>query len=460
MQPIGLAERINNRIGNIRSKQFARLSNANSKELWAAVKGRHNNNLASQYGHILTSPDSVNKFFATVATDDDYDASVVVNLRNDVSLNDLESVSCFTEMDVEPLLRKLKNTAPGYDNIPSWVFRCCSYELAGIVAFIINYSFQTGTVPSTWLTAIVTPVPKVTNPKSISDFRPISVTPILSRLTEKLLVRKWLRPALPTGDLIDQYAFKPTGSTECALINCLDCVTRMLDSNEYVRCMLVDFSKAFDTVNHVIIIKKLNLLDIPPSIKNWVIAFLTRRSQITKISYSFSSMLVINRSIVQGSGVGPYLYLLLESDLHPLSVQNLIFKYADDTNLLVPQHSDFSMVDEFNHIQDWARQNKMIINYTKTKEIVFHKPHPSKYALAPSFQNIEIIHDAKLLGVILSDNLSFEKHVCSLLACCSQRFYLLKLLRDGGMSPNNLNTVFRLLLLIESCIVLLPGEVF
>jgi hypothetical protein len=79
-------------------------------------------------------------------------------------------------------------------------------------------------------------------------------------------------------------------------------------------------------------------------------------------------MLVINHSIVQGSGVGPYLYILLESDLHPLSVQNLIFKYADDTNLLVPQHSDFSMVDEFNHIQDWARQNKMIIIILKPKK--------------------------------------------------------------------------------------------
>jgi hypothetical protein len=165
----------------------------------------------------------------------------------------------------------------------------------------------------------------------------------------------------------------------------LDCVTRILDSNEYVRCILVDFSKAFYTVdlNHAIIIKKLNLLDIPPSIKNWVIAFLTGRSQITKISYSLSSMLGINRSIVQGSGVGPNLSILLESDLHPLSVKKLIFKYADDTNLLVPQHSDFSIVDEINHIQDWARQNKMIIIYTKTKEIVFHKPHPSKYALAP-----------------------------------------------------------------------------
>ena len=175
----------------------------------------------------------------------------------------------------------------------------------------------------------------------------------------------WLRPALLTNDLIDQYAFKPTDSIECALIDCLDSVTRMLDSNDYVRCMLVDFSKAFDIVDHAIVVKKLNVLQIASSIKNWVIAFLTGRSQITKISSSFSSSLLINRSIIQGSGIGPYLYLLLESDLHPLSAKNRIFKNADDTNLLVPEYSDVSMVDEFKNIQDWACQKKMNINYEK-----------------------------------------------------------------------------------------------
>jgi hypothetical protein len=104
----------------------------------------------------------------------------------------------------------MKNTSPGYDNIPCWVFKTCSYELAGVIAFIINYSIRSGVVPSTWLTAIVTPVLKVSNPKNLSDFRPISVTPVLSRLTEKLIVRNWLRSALSEIDLSDQFAFRPT----------------------------------------------------------------------------------------------------------------------------------------------------------------------------------------------------------------------------------------------------------
>jgi Reverse transcriptase (RNA-dependent DNA polymerase) len=112
------------------------------------------------------------------------------------------------------------------------------------------------------------PVPKVSNPLAFSDFRPIAVTPALSRLTETLLVRYWLRPALSTLDPRDQFAFRPTGSTNCALINCFDYITRMLECNTYVRCMLTDFSKAFDIVNHAIVISKLNSLNIHAPIKN------------------------------------------------------------------------------------------------------------------------------------------------------------------------------------------------
>jgi hypothetical protein len=87
-------------------------------------------------------------------------------------------------------------------------------------------------------------------------------------------------------------------------------------------------------------------------IKNWVISFLTGRSQMTMVSGSLSSSLKINRSIVQGSGISPSLYILMESDLHPLSKDNLIFKFADDTNLLVSEQADIPMHVEFVNIQE------------------------------------------------------------------------------------------------------------
>ena len=279
-----MAERINGLIAESRSKLLLGLANSTSKGLWAAVKGTQNKgNGLNKCNDVLSSPDLVNQFFANVATAKDYSLAEIISMRPPMSFdsNKLDSDISFSEMDIEPLLRKMKNSAPGCDNIPCWIYNYCSYELAGIIAFMINYSLRTGTLPTTWLTAIVTPIPKVPNPKCLTDYRPISVTPLLSRLTEKLLVRHWLRSALTAVDLRDQFAFKPTGSTTCALINCFDYVTKMLESNHYVRCILIDFTKAFDMVDHAILIRKLNYLDVPACIKNWIISFLTGRSQVT-----------------------------------------------------------------------------------------------------------------------------------------------------------------------------------
>jgi hypothetical protein len=187
-----------------------------------AVKGKDNRSASARarYDSLLSHPDLVNRFFATIANSDDYRPTDIAELRNVITCDDLQQLERFsiTDIDIEPYLRKLKNTALGNDNIPAWVFRMCSYELAGIIAFIINYSFRSGTIPSNWLTAFVTPVPKVSKPLSLSEFRPISVTPILSRIAEKLLVAHWIKPAFTDIDIRDQFAFKPTGSTECALI--------------------------------------------------------------------------------------------------------------------------------------------------------------------------------------------------------------------------------------------------
>jgi hypothetical protein len=110
---------------------------------------------------------------------------------------------------------------------------------------------------------------------------------------------------------------------------------------------LVDFSKAFDTVDHVLVVRKLNDLGFPGSIVNWVISYLTDRFQLVKIDECFSDKLPINRGIVQGSGIGPYLYIVMENDLHPVSRKNEMFKYAHDTNLLVPLHTDATLHIQF-----------------------------------------------------------------------------------------------------------------
>ena len=218
-------------------------------------------------------------------------------------------------------------------------------------------------------------------------------------------------------------------------------VTKLLEDNDYVRCLMIDFSKAFDMVDHVILIPKLIKLGVPDLIVNWICSFLTGRSQQCKVNGRLSRTAGIGLSIVQGSGIGPVLYAVMKSDLHTLSELNDIFKYADDTTLVVPEHSDISIKDEYEHIKDWAVANKLVINQAKTKEIVFSRPRPSYLHIPLAVGNIEQLDSVKLFGIIFNNKLKMDVHVKFVLSQCAQRMYILKLLRHQGMPLDKLHVV-------------------
>ena len=145
----------------------------------------------------------------------------------------------------------------------------------------------------------------------------------------------------------------------------------MLEHNNYVRCLMIDFSKPFDTVDHVILLSKLVQLKLPGFVINWICSFFVWPRSTMQSQWSFVGQCL---SIVQGSGIGPTLYLVMKSDLRTISKLNDMFKYADDTTLLMPEHTDVDLNSEFNHIKQWAATNGLIINSNKTKEVVFRQP--------------------------------------------------------------------------------------
>jgi hypothetical protein len=441
-----LADKINSLINKQRESSLSKLVDATPKQLWASVNVKRKETCSSLYNGILSDGDVVNRFFADIATDPDYNIQRINAYWIPKAFDNIDSEIVINDYEVEPLLRYVKNTSPGVDGLPAWLFRQCSFELATIVARIFTFSFQTGQVPSKWLLAAVTPIPKVSQPKQLNDFRPISVTPLLSRIAEKLIVTRWLRPAIPSEAIRDQFAFKPTGSTTCAIVYCMHHIARLLETNNYVRCLCIDFSKAFDTVCHEILFAKLRALQLPRFVFNWLISFLTERSQVCKLDGKFSAPRKITRSIIQGSGIGPTLYIVMESDLHPISVINLIFKYADDTNLLVPENTDVDLKSEYDHIKHWATINKMCINESKTKEIVFHRPCPRKYHVSDPIDGIERVNQIRLLGVIIQDTFSVDAHVNYVLSVCSQRIFLIKNLRDRGLPVKHLHTIYQALI--------------
>jgi len=163
-------------------------------------------------------------------------------------------------------------------------------------------------VPVQWMRSCITPVPKIAHPVECKDFRPISVTPVLSRVMERFIVRSDLYPVLVHSDFShlfsDQFAFRPSGSTTAAHIYLFHQLTHLLQKYEYVHLIALDFSKAFDSVKHSTLAEKIAELPIKDNVYNWIVNFLTDRHHKTKAKGSRSEFLPITASIIQGSGIG------------------------------------------------------------------------------------------------------------------------------------------------------------
>ena len=172
------------------------------------------------------------------------------------------------------ILDHLHDTAEGLDGIPAWFLRVGAPFFAAPIADIMNLSLATSVVPVQWKKASILPIAKITVPQTPADFRPISITPVLSRILERIVVKEFIYPSLQSPpsnlDFSDQYAFQPTASTTAALIQLFQTITDLLEINSYVIVLVLDFSKAFDTVRHHNLIDKYSSLGLPDNIYNWI----------------------------------------------------------------------------------------------------------------------------------------------------------------------------------------------
>jgi len=152
------------------------------------------------------------------------------------------------------MLDTLRPTAAGLDGLPAWFLRVAAPAIYKSTTHTFNMSLSTSTVPQQWKEARIKPISKVAVPVQHSDFRPISVTPILTRIMQRVVVREFLYPSFlthpPSLTFLDQYAFRPTGSTTAAVISMLHTISTLLQTNPFVIVISLDFSKAFDTVRH------------------------------------------------------------------------------------------------------------------------------------------------------------------------------------------------------------------
>ena len=266
---------------------------------------------------------------------------------------------------------------------------------------------------------------------------------------EKIVVRNFIYPIFQDPSqahlFSDQFAFRPTGSTEAALITILQSITNLLLTEPYVRLIALDFSKAFDTVRHSGLLAKMSELPINDEIFNWFVNYFQGHSHVTKFRGKVSGYASINASVFQGSVVGPPCFVINASDLKPCVPGNIFDKYAGDIILISPACNDNGLNSEMQSIELWAGTNNLTLNRSKSREIIIYaKTRGNAVSAIPTLVlEIERAKSMKILGVIIQDNLSMNDHVNAVCQSASQSLYDLKLLKAHGMSTLSVQSVCR-----------------
>ena len=251
----------------------------------------------------------------------------------------------------------------GPDNIPNSLLKKCASVICSPVASIFNASVNQGTVPTLWKCADVVPIAKISKPMSVdSDLRPISLITTLSKVLEDF-VFGWLRPIIMPHLDPRQFAGIKNSSTTHALVRVIHEWLQAAETPKtIIRACLIDFSKAFDRIDHNILIRKLQLLNVPPILLNWCAAFLRNRQQPVKIGQDKSNWLPILAGVPQRTKLGPLFFLVMINDLSTIAP---IYKYVDDCTVFeVTSHSSASsdLQTHLDSINQCIVNNNMRIN--------------------------------------------------------------------------------------------------
>ena len=241
-----LSKKIGDAIKKYSTAEFSKVDMlSDTKSVWNKVRqltGRSKATVDVNQNSDVTA-DSFNKHYAAVSTDTEYVAPRFKSTANTQCDSEF-----FTECGVFNMLETLRPTATGLDNLPAWFLKVGAPFFASPIADMFSLSLSSVFIPQQWKTASISPTPKVSKPLTPSDYRPISITPVLSRVMERIVVREHIYPSLqspPYGlNFDDQFAFRPTGSTTAALIKLIHEITAMLETNPYVIVYAIDFSNA------------------------------------------------------------------------------------------------------------------------------------------------------------------------------------------------------------------------
>lgn len=355
------------------------------------------------------------------------------------------SVPFVTVDTVEKCLSSVSiSKAGGPDDIPNWILKEFSYELAIPVCHIINSSLTEGTLPTIWKHANVTPIPKTAKINDVkTDLRPISLTPTLSKVAEHLIVQYHIKPAVLRRLGTDQFGCIPKSSTTHALINLIHSWTSVTDgkSND-VRAFIMDFKKAFDLIDHNLLMAKLCSYDINPYIINWIANFISNRFQRIKLANDcLSQWKTVKAGVPQGTKLGPWLFIVMIDDLNIPSAEDVI-KYVDDTTFyeIVSRKSPSIAQTSINEICTWSTENKFLLHPKKSKElrISFARTQTTRNNVTINGNEIKPVTSVKILGVTLQNDLKWNSHITEIISKAAKRLYFITQLKRASVGTGEL----------------------
>ena len=434
-----------------------------SRKLWTLINkiiGKENNkthviDIIKSASIPRTDPHSItntfNEFFSTVGKTYAERQKVSPtetsnNIRNIKNNPKTLYLSPCTAEEIRTIIQQLPHkTSSGHDNISNVLLKKLTECLIHPLSIIFNQSMETGKFPESMKKADVTPLYKSKDDQECTNYRPISLLLTISKLLEKVMYTRTYNFLTNTDQFYNsQYGFRQGHSCENAVSELVAEIIKSKQEGLYTLSMFLDLSKAFDTLDHDVLIRKLEKYGIRGKANKWFEDYLTNRKMRTKCvvastgKMEFSEYQTITYGTPQGSCLGPLIFIIFTNDLHKQLQYSKSLLFADDTTLYKSHRNlnylTWCIEEDMNKLTEWFRINKLTLNLDKTVCILFHKTKETKHIVINiGNQTIKNTTGTKFLGLWIDEHLNWNTHIQKLHLKLTRNTNLLKL--NQNMMP-------------------------
>ncbi len=324
-----------------------------------------------------------------------------------------------SEPNVRMIINSLKNSkAKDAYGLVTMVLKTFNECLSGPITHTVNKSINEGVFSRAWKTAIITRIYKTGGPTEVCNYRPISIVLVMTKIIERYIAEQLTSHLNNSPYKLHpmQFGFRSNHSIETANCFLLENMKSKLDKGGVVGAIFLDLKKAFDTVDHSVLLSKLSMFNFSP----WMQSYLEGRTQKVRINGELSSALSCDVGVPQGSILGPLLFSLYINDLPTVYSEAEIQMYTDDTVSYVhaktKQQAACKLMAVIDHVTHWLNNSCLHLNTKKTVYMFFTKR--STDSLTPDVyvagEKLTVVSDFKYLGITIDSNLTFKKQIKSI----------------------------------------------